>query len=498
MKKRPFQGLLYCFLMAQAGLAQTAQPERAPMPSGGNGVPHIKWGPVTVSGSFRSRLEMWDWFQGDANNKYAFSGNIFRLSFSQVAKKFDWELELAAPFLLALPNDATAPAPQGALGLGSNYYTANQRSYPAMFFAKQGWLRFKNLFGDPDQSLKLGRFEWMDGAEVMPKDALLASLKRDRVVQRMLGPSAWTYAGRSFDGFQYVADKNRMNYTLTGALATRGNYQVDGWGELKVGFVYAAATRETGGERRPGEWRAFTIYYQDWRGLMKADNQPSPARQQNLGNIAIFNYGGHYLQKLETPAGPFNFMAWGLLQSGRWGAQSQASGIVDLEAGWHPPVAANWKPWLMGGILRSSGDGNPLDNKHGTYFELIPTARPFARFPFFNMMNESESFGILAVQPSPGVALRSEFHALRLTNTLDLWYTGGGAFQPWTFGYTGRNTAGTGSLANLWDLSADWNVDPHLNLNGYFGFANGKAVMHRIYPRGPNAFYGYVEMNYRF
>ncbi len=49
---------------------------------------------------------------------------------------------LRFPCLLGLPSHATDPAPQGALGLGSNYYSANSGSQnAAMIFPKQLYLR---------------------------------------------------------------------------------------------------------------------------------------------------------------------------------------------------------------------------------------------------------------------------------------------------------------------------------------------------------------------
>ncbi len=459
----------------------------------------MKLGSVSVSGSFRSRLEVWDWFNGNANDSYAFSGNIFRLSFSQTLKTVDWQLELAAPFLLGLPKDAAAPAPQLQLGLGGNYFGANRNSRQAgMVFPKQGYVRFKGLFGDQDQALRVGRFEWMDGSEAAPKDATLAALKRDRVNQRLIGPFAWSHVGRSFDGAHYTANKGRINYTLVTALPTRGAFQVDGWGNLKVGFAYLSATGQTGSGRSAGEWRVLGVYYQDWRHVLKTDNRAVAARQSDMSNIRIGTYGGHYIHKLDTDAGVLNFMAWGVVQNGRWGRLDHRAGAVDLEAGWQPKAPPKLKPWLQGGFSRASGDGDAADNRHGSFFQLLPTPRPYARMPFYDMVNNEDFFGMLTLRPHRAVTVRSEFHSLRLSNRKDLWYQGGGAFQPWTFGYIGRNTGGARSLANLWDASVDWNVNARVAVSGYIGHADGKEAMAAVYPKGTNANFGYLELNYKF
>ena len=461
----------------------------------------LKLGSVTVSGSFRTRFEMWDFFAGNGDNQYPYSGNVFKLSFAQSRSRIDWQLELEAPFLLGLPSHAIAPAPQLQLALGGNYYGANDSQNNAgMLFPKQVYIRIKRLFGDEHQSLRLGRFEWMDGAEATPKDATLAALKRDRISQRLIGPFGWSHVGRSFDGFHYSANtrKSRVNYTVVGALPTRGAFQVDGWGDLKVGFLNGSITGQVGGGKSVGEWRALAIYYQDWRHVLKTDNRPAAVRQLDYNNIQIGTYGGHYIHKWDTSAGNVDVLLWGVLQNGKWGRQDHAAGAYILEAGWQPKVLPKLKPWISGGFSNTSGDSSAGDTKHGTFFQILPTPRPYARFPFYNMMNNEERFGMLTLRPHKSWTIRSEFHAIRLTERSDLWYLGGGAFQPWTFGYIGRNTSGARSLANQYDVSVDYNINAHLAFTGYFGFAQGKAAMHTIYPKGTDGKFGYLELTYKF
>src|SRR6266853_411887 len=129
----------------------------------------IKIGGLTVSGSLRSRVYFWDWFQPTAgNNNYQYSGNTFRIGFSQNRDTWDWNAEFAVPFLLGLPANATGTgAQQGALGLGANYLAANGGSQnTAMIFPKQLYVRFDGFGGNKAHRLQLGRFEFLDGSEV--------------------------------------------------------------------------------------------------------------------------------------------------------------------------------------------------------------------------------------------------------------------------------------------------------------------------------------------
>src|SRR5262249_48116134 len=155
----------------------------------------------------------------------------------------------------------------------------------------------KGLGGVTGQSIKVGRMEFNDGAEVVPSSAALAALKRDRISQRLLGTFGFSDVGRSIDGAQYVLTTKRMNVTAVAGRPTQGVFQVNGWSELNINLLYGALTRQTGGEQHAGEWRVFALVYDDYRhGVIKTDNRPAAVRAADTGNIAIGTYGGHYLQ----------------------------------------------------------------------------------------------------------------------------------------------------------------------------------------------------------
>ncbi len=114
------------------------------------------------------------------------------------------------------------------------------------------------------------------------------------------------------------------------------------------------------------------------------------------------------------------------------------------------------------------------------------------------MMNTRDVFGELMLRPAKKLTIRADAHSLRLANRNDLWYSGGGVFQPWTFGYTGRTSNGRQSLANLYDVSADFNANAHLALGAYYGYADGKGVIQALYPKGANGNLGYLELLLKF
>ena len=460
----------------------------------------IKLGTVIFSGSFRNRLENWKWFTPSSGDpKYTYNGSTIRFGFSQSLKAFDWMIELEAPVLLNLPDNAVGPGAQGQLGQGASYFVSNdRRQNVAMLFPKQANVRLHKLFGSEFASLKLGRFEFQDGSEVTAKDPTMGVIKRERVHQRLLGPFVFTDVMRGFDGFHFVYNKPKINYTFIGAVPTRGVSQVDGWGWLHTAFGYMSATGQVQKKSTVAEWRVFGIHYHDWRAVLKTDNRSVAARTADHGNVRVFTAGAHYVQVTRTSAGTIDLMGEFALQTGRWGVLDHRAGMVDVEAGYQPKVLPQIKPWIRGGYYYGSGDGDPNDGKHGTFFQILPTARPFAKFPFYDMENNIDRFGMVTLRPHPRITLKSEVHSLSLANRNDLWYTGGGAFQPWSFGYQGRAANGAKSLALLYDIGLDLTVNPRLSVSPYLGYASGRSVVRTIYPQGKDGHLLYLESMYRF
>jgi hypothetical protein len=477
---------------AQSGSAGQADATAQPDSHGVDG--------ILLQGSFRSRMEVWNWFQPDSgDNKYVFSGNILRLSASKATNKWDWQVEFALPFLLGLPSNAVASGAQAQLGLGATYYVSNSKSQnTAMMFPKQVFFRWKNIADVAGQSLQIGRFDSAEGAEHTPRNATLATVKSGHVNQRLIGPFGYTHVGQSFNGAQYVIDRPANSFTIWTAIPSRGAFSTDGWGFLHIAFGYGAYTHEWGSGRHSAETRAFFIEYYDWRNILKVDNRPLAVRQADTGNIRIDTYGGHTLHAITTRAGTIDLLAWGAFQTGRWGVQRQRASSFVGEAGFQPNILAKLKPWVRGGITLGSGSSDPNGKDHGTFFQMLPTARIFARFPFFNMMNIQDRYGSLILRPSSKLSIFSEYHSLRLNDPHDLWYSGGGAYEPWSFGFAGRDTGGARSLANLYDTQADYSVSKSVSITLYCGYAQGLAAMRAIYPQGKNGQYGFVEFTYRF
>jgi Alginate export len=450
---------------------------------------------MIVSGSMRTRVENWAWFKGDADGDYTYSGSLARLGLSHSSRKRDWQVEIAVPILAGLPRNAIAAGAQGQEGLGATYFAANGNSHAAALFVKQASFRFKGIGGTEQQSIEVGRIEFTEGSEVTPRHATLAVLKRDRIAQRLVGNFGFTHVGRSFDGLHWVVNGDKLTVAVFGGRPTRGVFQVDGWGELDINLFYGALTAQ---QNDTAEWRLFGVGYSDYRDrVLKTDNRPLGARGDDAERIDIATFGGHYIHVAMTSPGPLDFLLWGAIQTGTWGTLAQRAGAFAAEMGWQPRFG-NLAPWIRGGYNYGSGDGDPNDLTHGTFFQILPTPRVYARFPFHGMMNSTDAFGELLIRPTRTFTVRADVHVLRLAKREDLWYLGGGAFQGATFGYTGRPSNGDTALATLYDASADVALHPRVSVTGYYSYAAGKEVIRNIYPAGPNGRLGYIELLVRF
>ncbi len=459
----------------------------------------FKIGKVTVSGSLRVRAENWDWFEtNNAENAYTFGAATLRVALGQNLENIEWQIEGAAPVFMGLPSNAIAPAPQGQLGLGANYFAASGRQ-DASAILKQAFIRFK---GKSD-SLKIGRFEFNDGTEIMPSDASLAQVKRDHISQRLIGTFGFTHVGRSFDGLQYAHSFKSGNLTFVGFRPTQGVFQLNGNKELDVDAYYAAFTKPLKRKTSESEYRIFALHYHDGRPAIKTDNRALALRNLDKQNLRLTTFGGHFISVRTVKNGKFDFLAWGAGQFGSWGLLDQRAGSVAVEGGYQfkNPVVAKLNPWVRAGYFRSTGDGNPTDGKHTTFFQVLPTPRIYARMPFYNLMNNEDMFVQLRLKPHARLAVRTDAHHLRLSNERDLWYVGGGAFQKNTFGFVGRPSNGNKSMGWYYDASADVTVTSKTTVTFFLGVSRGNKVQAAIYPLGgsnPLAHFAYVELMQRF
>lgn len=444
------------------------------------------------NGSVRARAEAWDWFDTAApgagkEDDYTFFGSIVRLSGTKTGPRHDWTLEAAIPTLLGLPEDAVAPGAQGQLGQGGSYRAANGGQNLSVLL-KQAHVTMKGREG---RKMKVGRFEFADGLECLTGDATLDWLKKERIGHRLIGTFGFTHVGRSFDGAQFSIDRPDTLFTVVGARPTQGVFDLDANEPIDdVNLQYTSLTFRDSDKLQDG--RIFAMRYSDERALLKSDNRPLAARTIDRTPVEIYTFGGDWMRK----AGDFDLLAWGVFQTGDWGSLEHEAWAFDAEVGHH--FGGKHDPWLRAGYTASSGDTSAADGRHETFFQVLPTPRIYARFPFYNMMNTQDLYAQLLFKPSKKTGARIEYHVLDLAESADLWYLGGGAFQRETFGYAGRPSGGSTELANVLDAALDFKWDADTNLTLYAARAFGGNTVTAIYPAGDDASYFYAEVTRKF
>lgn len=449
--------------------------------------------PVTATAYIRERTNATQWFSATPKpEQYGHQDSLLRLSIQQRVRNVDYQLELSQSAEIALPADAvSAVTAQGQLGLGGAYYASNNNNrYPAAASFKTGFLRYH--FGGESSALRVGRFEFFDGQEMTPTDSTLAWLQTNRIAQRMIGNFGFSNGQRSFDGLDSKTGGANWNLTAFAARATQGVFNMNANPELNVDLQYLAYTRAL--PHAHTLMRGFAMGYHDGRtGIAKTDNRALAVRQADHGNIRIGSYGMDAISALPVGKNTVDLLFWGVLQNGQWGRLEQRSAGYAVEGGLKFG-GVRTQPWLRGGALRTTGDNNPNDSVHNTFFQVLPTPRVYARNPFYNMMNSKDEFVQLVDKPAKQLDLRTDLHFLQLTAPGDLWYQGGGAFDNKVFGYTGRPANGHGSFASLYDIGADYAINKQLSFGLYYAHVFGRSAISSIYTTDHDSNYGYFEL----
>jgi hypothetical protein len=482
---------------------------------------------LTLSASDRVRGEFVSWFDPGgpkSDDNYNFFANRLRAGARLAFPTIEFVIEGQDTRMSNLPgadsiNSGAGTKGLGPLGPGAAYFANTHSRDQGETFLHLGYATIRN-FGLPGVSARVGRFGYNSGLEEPPQDPTLNWLQRERISQRLIGNFDYTNVGRSFDGVEVMYDQGPGNVTLMASHPTFGGFNVNANKEIDhIDLVSGTATLVEPAGYAPLSAQLFYVYYGDRRdfgtqagGVLDAvDNRPAklPAGQLcSTGNnsslirscdtqdIAVSTIGADVTHVVAVGPGKADVLAWAAGQFGDWQSLDQAAWAYALEGGYQLHRLA-WDPWLRFGFFRSSGDDTPNGDTHETFFQLIPTARIYALFPFYNLMNNQDLFVQGIVKPLRGLSVMLDGHWLRATDSGDLWYAGGGATSNDNFGYSGIRANGRHELSYVTDLALTYAVDRHLTVYGFYGRAFGQGVVSSNFA-GNNADYGYLETTVAF
>ncbi|MFP4157856.1 MAG: alginate export family protein [Opitutales bacterium] len=453
---------------------------------------------IRAGGDVMLRHEVWDWF-GDSGDAYSFRFQRTRLHLAAQTSFLDAWVQPQYVSMWGLP-DAAVPAGKGPGGMGALYYLHNQERNPDSFGLHQAWLRFKNLPGT-DTSLTLGRMAHSSGLEhVNPQDGKkFNTLKSLRLGDRLLSSFEWSAFARAFDGV-------RIDSTLPGGYPvsaswfqlTQGGWEKDfnaSMEDLSVASVVITAPK---GKLLPDtELQIFAHNYTDERNCtQRVDNTGLGTSQADIDIQAV---GAHLLGLRPLAGGQWDYLLWGVIEGGDWYEQDHAAYALTAETGFQW-TAAPLKPWLRVGYFMGSGDDDPGDGDHGTFFQMAPGTRKYQLFPYYDLQNNTSLYGQLLLFPRKDLTLRFDYALNRLTESNDRWYMGTGPTQEQgcIFGYIGRSSGSDEALSREFSLMLNYEYDEHLSINLFYAHVWGDAVIENNYPDDSGADYGSIELTYTF
>lgn len=496
INQRFLRAVLLCLVVPVFIMVATARASSDPKPLG-----YINqyW---RINGEWMSSYEAWNFFRPEAavDNSYDLWVLRGRLGAMFTSSYVDGFAQGQYIGLYGLPNDAVVPG-GGSLGLGAAYFQTNQATDASNVFLKQGYLNFKlHAAGVPGASVKAGRFELTDGMETASGMEKFDALKRRRIAKRLLGGFNAIYIGRTFDGFSAVYDQPSVNLTVSGVRPTQGNLTVQGGQQINdINIVFAALTAKKDVWLSGTEGRLFYMNYDDQRDTQVIDNRSAAARpflqQQKLD---IHTIGANVLSLQPLGAGSFDALLWTAYQFGEWTSQSHRAWAVAAEAGYQW-TQLPLKPWLRAVYYRSSGDSDPHDGRHQTYFSGVPSGRLYAKFPFYNLMNIQDAFVEIITSLTPKLQANINVHQLSLSNSKDLLYGGlGAALNSGAFGYSGNAAGGASDIGQLVDIALTYTYSKQFTARLYFGHAFGGDVLKTLYPGKSDANNFLVDFNMIF
>jgi Alginate export len=468
-----------CFAHAQDDPQPAAAPSSTSQPS------------TTVRAYVRdtARVESWSFFEprpGGGDPTYTFLGNRSTLGVRVNNRRLDVDGAFQYAQLIRLPARSIVP---GALGTGALYFFSAQATEAYQLYFKTMMVRWKDVV--PGVSMTMGRMGYSSGEENVSGNASIETLKRLRLGSRLIGEFEWSIVQRSFDGARL--DIDRPLWSASGALLfpTQGGYEESANPTISAIKVLAATFTAKPAMIPHQEAQLFVYHYRDLRDVrVRPDNAGPPVVR--VADISIGTVGASHAGVFPTAAGQLDTVFWVAGQIGDWYGQKHRALSAAAEAGLH--LSSRWRPWLRAGFLHASGDRDANDNRHGTFFQMLPTVRRYSLSTAYAQMNLRDLFAQVSVTPRPSVTARLELHRLSLATAADRWYSGSGATNRHGtyFGFSGRASSGARTLGTMTEGSVDVVLDEHWSVNGYAGWMQGGDVVKRLFA-GKRLLFFYVE-----
>lgn len=437
-----------------------------------------------------TRLESWHYFEpnpGGGDPDYTDIANRMQVGVEHSKPRYDVAAAVQYVQFSGLPSHAAGP---GSLGTGALYFDHSERTDSRQVYLRYLNLRLKSLTQGLD--VQVGRFGYTSGAESPSGDPKIEAVKRQRLDSRVIGEFEWSLYQRAFDGVRIDLERPRWHATASVFRPTQGGFEDAAGVEIdRVDLAAGTITLKPGPALRHTDWQLFAYRYNDTRAVRsRPDNTNTPA---SAVDVHINTFGSSLVGAYPQRSGQIDVVGWIAAQTGAWFNQPHRAYAAAGEVGFQWQKLA-WRPWLRAGLLRASGDTDPADDDHGTFFPVLPTVRKYSLSTVYTPMNLNDLFVQTFLRPNSRLSLRIDVHRLDLAAAQDRWYSGSGATQKTgtTFGYAGRRSNGATSLGSILEASADYSISRNWSLNGYIGMMRGGDVVRRTFA-GDWLRFGYLE-----
>jgi len=335
----------------------------------------------------------------------------------------------------------------------------------------------------------------------------LKSLKDERMRERLLGSVDWSHANRAYDGASGgvgLGEHHRLHAYVyqptTGVYDLKGGYQrqkgvvVGGldWTALPGTFPYPWM--------RDAEVGAFFIAYFDDRDATKVEHLE--------GDIELYTFGASWLSVIPFGPGTLDVLAWGAIQFGDYvdkapdgGAsgtknRSQLAGAFIAEMGYQLPEV--WAaPWLRVGFNYASGDENLDDGERKTFFNILPSNHSFYGYvDQLALQNLLDLFVQVKFAPAKQIRVELSYHRFWLDESADFRWSGTGAFERTSLGFTPNESNGSDDVGHELDLVVRAPLEDGVTLStGYSVLFVGDAYGMET---GSNLNFAYLEMVFEY
>jgi hypothetical protein len=324
-------------------------------------------------------------------------------------------------------------------------------------------------------------------------------LKIKRTSQRLVGEVGWTNGARSFDavsmrmkpfeghhGYAFVAQPT------TGVFEIENSYKT--LDDVLIGGLQWTVERDTWIDNT--ELSAFFLGYSDDRNPNKVSGL--------FGDIEVYTLGASWIGVYPLGPGKFDVILWGALQFGEYHDMT-TSGVRDLdhlagaflaEFGYQPDDCWS-KPWLRAGVNFASGDDDPNDGDHNTFYNLLPTNHLYYGYADqLAFQNLIDLFVQLKLTPLPKLAIEMTFHQFWLHERDDGRYSGTGAFHRKSLGYSSSPSNGSNNVGQEIDVTLSYPI--HRTTSVAVGYARmfGGGVFDPLSQEDTD--WGFVQLQFSY